>query len=289
MTPRRDFIKTVALSTGAVLAAPSHIADASDRLATGIIDTNISLSHWPFRRLPLDDATKLVAKLKSARVTQAWAGSFDALLHKNISAVNEALALECRQYGKVLLLPFGTVNPKLPDWQEDLRRCHEHHHMRGIRLFPDYHGYKLDDSEFAKLLAAAESRALIVQLALSMEDERVQHPLVRVPNVNPEPLPDLLSNFPKLNIVLLNWFRSVKKELLPKLTKTKQLRFDIAMVEGVGGVGNLLKDIPVEQIVFGSHAPFFYLESSLLKLRESPLTHRQLERIERANAHALLT
>jgi uncharacterized protein len=287
--PRRDFIKTVVLSTGAAAASSSALVRASDHATNGIIDTNISLSRWPFRRLPLDDTKKLVATLKNSGVTQAWACSFDALLHKNIAAVNETLAMECRRHAEKMLLPFGTVNIKLADWHEDLRRCHEQHQMRGIRLFPNYHGYKLDDPEFAKLFAASESRGLIVQFALSMEDERVQHPLVRVPNVDAEPLLHLLSRFPKVKVVLLNWFRSVKKDLLPRLAKTKQVWFDIAMVEGVGGVTNLLTDIPAEQIVFGSHAPFFYLKSALLKLRESPLLGRKLHFIERGNAETLVS
>jgi predicted TIM-barrel fold metal-dependent hydrolase len=285
---RRSFVKAAALSAGAVAGFPLGLVDAADQKTEGITDTNVSLSRWPFRRLPLDDTQKLVAKLRVAGVTQAWASSFDALLHKNMAAVNEALAIECQKHGDKMLIPFGTVNPRLPDWQEDLRRCHENHRMRGIRLFPNYHGYKLDDSELVKLFAAAESRGLIVQIAMSMEDERVQHPLVRVPNVNAEPLPELLAEFPKLNIVLLNWFRSVKKELLSPLAKTKQVWFDIAMVEGVGGIANLLNDIPTEQILFGSHAPFFYLESSLLKLRESPLSDQQRHLFKGANARRLV-
>jgi uncharacterized protein len=57
-----------------------------------IIDTNINLSRWPFRRLKGDETPDLVRWLRSRNVTQAWAGSFDRLLHKDIGGVNARLA-----------------------------------------------------------------------------------------------------------------------------------------------------------------------------------------------------
>jgi len=293
---RRDFIKDMAvLGAGAWAVLEGGSANAAKpkksmpRTGEGILDTNVSISRWPFRRLPLDETNKLVAKLEDAGVTQAWAGSFDALLHKDLGAVNEALVRECQKHGHDILLPFGTVNPKLPDWEEELRRCHEKYEMYGIRLFPNYHGYNLTNPEFARLLAAVESRGLIVQLALSMEDERVQHPLMRVPNVDASPLPALLKKLPGLKVVLLNWYRAVKADQLSKLALTKQVWFDIAMVEGVGGISNLLREMPAENIVFGSHAPFYYFESAALKLKESAMTAQQSGLIKRGAAESLLS
>jgi len=252
------------------------------------VDVNVSLSRWPFRRLPCDELPKSLDKLKEMNVARAWAGSFDGLFHKDLGGVNARLAEECGKHGEGLLVPFGSVNPTLPDWREDLRRCHEEHRMPGIRLHPNYHGYGLDDPLFAELLELAERRGLIVQLAVRMEDVRVQHPLMRVADVDVKPLPDLLAARPGLRLVMLNALRTVRGETLRRLARAGNVYFEIAMLEGVGGVSKLLGDVPPGRVLFGSHFPFFQLEAAVLKLRESDLSPALAEAVSRKNAEQLL-
>lgn len=285
---RRAFLGTAVAATA--LALPAERAFAAPQpgaMRGGLIDVNVSLSRWPLRRLPCDDSPALVAKLRRHGVTQAWAGSFDGLLHKDLGAVNARLALECRQHGRGLLLPFGCVNPKAPDWDEELRRCVEVHRMAGVRLHPNYHGYKLDDPDFARLLRRAADRHLIVQLTLEMEDERAMHPLLRVEPMNPAPLADLVKEIPGIRLVLLNALRTLRGEPLRKLLAAGEVCVEIATLEGVGGVARFLEQVPMRSVLFGSHAPFFYFESAFLKLQESPLSQQQLNAIRRENAQRL--
>lgn len=253
-----------------------------------MIDTNIYLSRWPTRRLPLDETPRLVERLQVAGVKQAWAGSFDGLLHKDIAGVNQRLADECTTHGDGLLVPLGTVNPTLPDWEEDLRRCRETHHMPGIRLHPNYHGYKLDEPAFAKLLQAAAEHELLVQIALRMEDPRTQHRLLSVPDVDPAPLVALLPKVPALRVQLLNALNNVRPDVLDKLVAAGNVSVEIAMLEGIGGIANLLKHVPLERVLFGSYAPFFALEAAALKLRESALAQPLELAIASGNAERLL-
>ncbi len=253
-----------------------------------MIDTNVYLSRWPARRLPYDETPKLVEKLKASGVTQAWAGSFDALLHRDIGGFNARLAAECREHGDGMLIPFGTVNPTLPDWEEDLRRCHELHKMFGIRLHPNYHGYKLDEPRVAVLLEQAAARGLLVQIVLRMEDPRTQHELLTVVDVDPTPLLERLPTLPKLRLQLLNALNVLRADALDKLLAAGQVFVETASLEGIGGLANLLKHVPHDRILFGSHAPFFAWESAQLKLQESALAGVQREAIERGNAEKLL-
>jgi len=256
----------------------------SDRL----IDVNVNLSRWPARRLRGDEPGELAAKLRAHGVVEAWAGSFDGLLHKDLAAVNTRLAQECRAQAGVRLVPFGSVNPTLPDWEEDLRRCAAEHHMPGVRLHPNYHGYKLDHPAFARLLKLAAERRLVVALALVMEDERMMHPLLRVPPVDPAPLAGLVAQTPGLRLVLLNALRTLRGEALQTLLRAGDVSVDIAMLEGVAGVAKLAGQVTAERIVFGSHYPFFHFESALLKLRESGLGGLQLQAIREGNAQRLV-
>lgn len=253
-----------------------------------ITDTNVNLSRWPFRRLAGDEPQVLVEKLRSNGVTQAWAGSYDGLLHRDISEVNARLAAECRRYGRDLLVPFGSINPMLPDWQEDLRRCALTHRMPGIRLHPNYHGYKLTDPAFSEVLHAATATNLVVQIVLSMEDIRTQHPLLRVPPVDVAALPQLLRGKTSAKVTLLNWAPALRREQLRSFVDTN-IYFDVATVEGVGGIARLVDEIPAERVLFGSNYPFFYLEAALLKLEEFGLPGAKKALICEGNARRMLS
>ncbi|MCX6910979.1 MAG: amidohydrolase family protein, partial [Verrucomicrobia bacterium] len=252
---RRDFLKVAAAAAGVASLGSASAAEAAEAAPSGLIDTNINLSHWPLRRLPGDDTAALVAKLRSHGVTQAWAGSFDGLLHRDIATVNARLADECRRHGEGLLVPFGSVNPKLPDWEDDLRRCAEQHHMPGIRLHPGYHGHKLDDPDFVKLLRLATERGLVVQLVLVMEDRRMMHPLLQVEPPDMKPLAAVVQKTPGLRLALLNAMNVLRGQPLLNLLQAGEVCVEIAMLEGVGGIAGLLEKVPLNRVLFGSHAP----------------------------------
>lgn len=253
-----------------------------------IVDTNVTLGHWPFRRVPDDEPAELVEKLKTNGVTQVWAGNFEGLFHRDLSSVNERLAETCRATAPNWLIPFGSINPTLPDWETDLKRCVEQFQMPGIRLHPNYHDYQLDHPEFARLLELAAERNLIVQLALLMEDKRTQPHLAHVPHVDVKPLPGLLKQHPPLRLELLNAFQALSIDQAAELLTARQVWVEIATLESVGGVEKLTEKVPAERILFGSHFPLFYFESALFKMRESELAQGQRDLIFRLNAQKLL-
>src|SRR5262245_42152191 len=300
---RRRFLNGVllpaALGTLPRRAVQGGESDGGADPPPDIVDTNVHLFDWPFRKLKYAGAKALVAKLCWHRIRQAWAGSYEGLLHKNLDGVNARLAAACRADGAGVLLPVGTVNPALPDWEADLRRCQEQYRMPVIRLYPSYHNYTLQRPEVARLLHLAQERGLMVQVVVRMEDPRVQLPVTRTPAADVTGLPELLAALPNLKVQLLNAFNAtepLRGQVGRRLIEQTRVTIDFSHVEGQGGLGKLIAGdreggrppLPVERIFFGSHAPYFPCESAVSKLFESPLSRPDLEKVMHGNAERFL-
>jgi uncharacterized protein len=302
---RREFLKTSLLvGAAATLTPPRLDAQPSANLppstashaSPGIVDTNVNLFDWPFRKLKYDTTPALIAKLKQHRVVEAWAGSFEALLHKDINGVNERLATECRDKGAGLLRPFGAVNLAWPDWEDDVRRCHETFQMPGLRIYPGYQPFDLSHPELKRLVAITRERGVLLQVVFGMEDTRVHHPIIAVGAITAGPLLEVLKAEPKASIQLLHFAGNVQGNDLRQLMSQTNVTIDISRWEGNGAIGRMIGTapgslgarVPVDRVLFGSHAPYFPLETALLKLIESPADAKQLHAIMQGNARRIL-
>jgi hypothetical protein len=281
---RRKILHSAAMGFALGAIETSRSEETTSRISSSpaITDTNVFLDQWPIRHLPLAEPTALAVKLKSQCVTEAWAGSLDALFHKDLAEVNSRTTETCAQHS--IFKPIGAVNLSLPRWEDDIEHCATKHRMRGIRLHPNYHSYKLDDPRFVELLKLATSHKLFVQIAFVMEDERTQHPLLRVAPIDISPLPKALESVPGARVMLCNWTRSSGGKPTLTLLKNTDVMFDVAQVEGILGIETLLEELPLDRIVFGSYAPVFYFEAAKLKLQESALDEKQLAAITHENA-----
>lgn len=306
----RSLLTTAALSLPASLAAqrtpatssPAHVVTVDPE----IIDTNVNLFQWPYRRLKYDNTPALVAKLRRHRISQAWAGSYEALLHKNINGVNTRLAEECRTRGEGMLIPFGTVNPAWLDWEEDLRRCQEVHRMPGIRLYPAFQHCGFENPEFVRLLKLAGDRGMIVQIVGEIEEPRVQHPNLALRNMALDSLAAALKAAPHTKVHLVHFgpliFLSggqVSQHARETIRNETGAYFDISRLEGNGILGRVLGvdeplgpaavgKLPLERLLFATNSPYFPVEASVIRLFESPLNQPQTLAVMQGNAKRLL-
>ena len=279
-TSRRNTLRCLAAAgTVAATSLAREVANAP----TQIIDTNVSLFPWPFRRVPNDLPAALEHHLKKLGITEAWASTFEAVLHRDISAANQRLANACRNHP--LFRPVGAINPTLPDWEQDLRTCREKHPVHAIRLLPGYHRYALTEPFVERVLQLAAAGNLLVQIAVTLEDVRTQHPALRAADVELNPLAGLVNSVPQVRVQLLN----LRGRVPESLQKLDQVSFDTSRADSTDGVPTRIRETAPDRVLLGTHAPLLIPEASLIRLHESGrLDESQLEGVTSTNALRLV-
>ena len=252
-------------------------------------DSNANLGKWPFKHLDLDSPFNLEKKFKALGITKSLVGNLEGLFHNDIGGVNQRLVDWCANIKEVHFLPSGSINPTLTGWQRDLDNCKTKFHMRSIRLHPNYHGYDLQDPRFFMLLEKAASGGLLVQIVLRMEDERTQHPLLRIQPVDLKPLVEAIAKVPGAKVQLLNTNQDILSQTSMALARSKRVFFDIASLEGTQSLPKVIRSLGIHALCLGTHAPLFVPESALLKIHEGNLPKEEENLIRFGNMEQILS
>jgi uncharacterized protein len=222
-----------------------------------IIDVNTALGHWPFQKFALNSAAKLARHLKSVGIGQALVSSTDAILYPDPAVCNAELFKAVR--GHPMLSPVPTVNPALSNWRPIVSAGK----VNAVRIVPNYHCYSLTDCALTDLMQALAERKTPLMIQMRVDDERNQYPLMQVAGVAREAVIRFANRFPDMPIICLCAYFGEARELVQN---TANVSVDLSFIETFRTLSTLLEQIPAERVLFGSHAPFLYTRSALMKL-----------------------
>lgn len=251
------------------------------------IDVNASLGNWPFRMLRDNTPDALLRLMDANGIEQSWVGSLDCVLNREAKTANIALAQAVAPH-RDRLLPFAAVNPSFPTWEADIDLYLDELGMTGMRTYPNYYEFALDDPCFGDLLDCARERSTPLEVAVRVADERMHHPLVKVPAVEIPKFERQLDRIGDAKVIFVN-VRQNEFAAAARLAESNSNIFvEISHVEGVGGVAPLIERFGEAQVLFGTHAPILYPASAVLKLAEADITEAQRERIRSGNASKII-
>ena len=137
----------------------------------------------------------------------------------------------------------------------------------------------------------------MLQVVFGLEDTRVHHPDLTLVPVVAGPLVAALKAVPNARVQVLHFAGNVQGTDLHQLMTETKACIDLSRWEGNGMVGKMLgvapaanrtSPVPLDRVMFGSHAPYFPVETAILKLVESPLDASQLHAIMQGNARKFL-
>ncbi|MGQ9515364.1 MAG: amidohydrolase family protein [Thermoproteota archaeon] len=159
-----------------------------------IIDFNTYVGNWPFRRLPVRSAEELLKLMDTHGIDVAAVSSLNSTLYIDVHEGNLELLEEIKNH-KGRFIPLAVLNPKYPGWKDDLDECIDNG-FKGIRLYPQYHNYSLNDDECLELVKRAAELNLSISIPIRLRDRRGRHWMDRARDIELQEVERLASKLP---------------------------------------------------------------------------------------------
>lgn len=255
-----------------------------------MIDINAYLGHFAFRQLRHNTADGLLRLMDRKRIARAAVSSAAAITYRNSQAGNEELAAEVKGH-RDRLIPLAVINPAYAGWRHDWKVCREEFGMRGVRIYPHWHGYKVEDAACVELVREAAARKMPVSVPFRVEDRRQQHWLVDVADMTPAEAVALVKAVPEAHFILGNGSGFASSALGRKGSGLpRNYSVEISLLSSLVGneIGQLIENLGAERVLFGSGMPFHYPDPALVSLEslEAPAAAKAM--IAEGNARRLL-
>lgn len=257
-----------------------------------LMDGTTYLGRWPFRKLRCTDAEKLMERMQRCGIDRAVVSSLDAVLYKDVMSGNEALAEEISGCGG-RLTSFAVINPNYICWKKDLYTCVEKLGMRGVELFPVYHGYDASLPALRELLNLAADMGIPVRLPGRLVDVRGRHWMDVPENLEAEDMLGIVRLCRRTNFMLAACSAaSVARVLLPEMKNREgEVLFGISKTDPFSFSPSflMLKElVGANRMFFEACMPFQYPEPQLVKLHFGGLTSEEQAQIGSENVLRLL-
>jgi predicted TIM-barrel fold metal-dependent hydrolase len=292
-------------------AARERFADLAEPREETIVDANAYVGNWPFR--PLDASPgALVDRMDRKGVDKAVVSSFDALFYRNCHEANRELAADIEGY-EDRLIPFATINPTYTAWRKDLRESVESLGMQGVRLFPCYHDYDLDQPEVVELLTICAELDVPVMIVGPLQDQRQRHPRTSLRGYEDDgtkhftddhvdDLIDLLESAPEADVVVGGLWDKAPRVYNETCVSTRSgVRLDNGVRSGrtlfvlddlsyyFSHQGEeLVEEVGVDHLVTGPRLPLHIFDAFYKYTETLPVSEDERDRVRSENILSLL-
>ena len=239
------------------------------------LDLNCFSGNWPFHKVRYNTVEKLIQRHRRCGIEGGIISSCEAIFYQDPYEAELSLSKELAGTGYYHAM---TLNPTLPAWKDDLRRCVEVLGIKAVRLVPGYHGYLLTDDVINQVISATQEYKLPLLLTLRTEDDRTTWML------KPRPIPiDEVKAFLESHQDTPTLLANIRLNEIAALTDLFAARNNL-FADTSGFMRGLF---PVDtayplvngQLVFGSAAPRNEIQSIKITVDTSLLTDSQKDTV----------
>jgi hypothetical protein len=136
-------------------------------------DYNAFVGKWPFYELPREGVEQLRELHAKNGVYGGYVSSVESIFYNDCYESEQKLSAKLRgaEYGHVI-----SPNPALAECGVTLERALSDFDVKGIRLHPEYHGYRLTDPAVSVVTDAAPEAAHEIRIGRTVRDEAATMP-----------------------------------------------------------------------------------------------------------------
>jgi uncharacterized protein len=247
-------------------------------------DVNCMIGHWPYRKIAKNTFEDLKKLHSDNGISSGYVSSMNSIFYNDPFEGDEELheIIKGSGYHHVL-----TINPMLPEAYRDIEKGITRFDIKGVKIYPCYHGYELDDSKLEIICETLRKYRLPLFIVLRLEDERLNH-MVKPSKIKQDELSRFINRNKDLKIVILNVNIYEVLELKNDINKNANVFFDISGLKGpLFPIEKLLEAIDVEKVLFGSLHPLYCFKSTQLNVEKAEIEEKAKEKIMGGNIEAL--
>ena len=250
------------------------------------IDTGLLVGPCPFREVPNTAADIMLLKDR-AGLERAIATGFRSLLYYDPSAGLKEDLVEYLALADWLYF-YAVINPEFPRLEYQVQQAAENRRIVGLRLVPALHHYDLLADRVRRTVALAVEYDLPVNLTARIFDGRVAPRYINQANIDGSVLNTFLERSRRAKIILSMFFFNELKGYQIDWLHWSNVYLDLGCSKpSVADLDELASWFPLERVLFGTGAPFYYWEGSRLGADGSCLTEEQKYAVLGTNAEGL--
>lgn len=252
------------------------------------IDVSTYIGHWPFRNLENNTLDGLDKLAQDNGITHMMVANIEGFFYKDANRANLSLLKQLKAYtGKTVFLPFAIINPTYAQWEKDARDMIAAGFV-GFEIAPTYHFYSFApemvfDSftpvhRAKEVLDLAQALDVPVRVCTSIENYRSRSPYESYQNPTANDIFAMLNANKDTHVFVTSFSPAALGPTLGTLVKErKNTYFELtALAPGAlhsDGAANAMKMLSVDQLCYGSLAPFQYMEPTLITLEYEKAIH----------------
>lgn len=258
-----------------------------------LIDSNVYVGHWPFRRLEYNTLEALLGRMKEFGTDLSIVSNLNGIFYKNTQHANDELWewISRKRSYKNSFIPFAVINPVYGGWRDDLDSCVNRYGCKGVRLYPQYHRYDITNPFCVELVKMCRDKGLPVAFSLRMVDSRTSSWLDIEQEWSLRDIMPVVREVPDAKYMIVNIAGSTAlSEEDRALFKKADVLMDTSG-RNITDWTDLFKRFGADKFCFGTQSPILDYFSGLLRiesLRENEAGEKTKELLRAGNIKRML-